>query len=75
MSRRSVVLGVGVVAVGAAVAVGGYYAWRYVDQTRRRAKEAADEIEDKLRELDPVTRAAVLARLGARARTVVPGNN
>jgi hypothetical protein len=55
------------------LAVGGYYAWRYVDDTRKRAERAADEIEEQLRELDPVTRAAVLARLGARARAVIPG--
>jgi hypothetical protein len=41
-------------------------------ETRDKAEQAADEIEEQLRELDPVTRAAVVARLGSRARNAFP---
>jgi flagellar basal body-associated protein FliL len=59
-----------VVLAGAAVAA--YFAWQYAKETRDKAEKAADEIEEQLLELDPVTRAAVVARLGSRARNVLP---
>ena len=73
MNRRRGLTVVLVVVAAAGAAVGGYYAWQYAMETQRRAKEKADDIEEQLRELDPVTRAAVVARLSARARTVIPG--
>jgi hypothetical protein len=69
MSRTGRLVALTVVA-GAAAA--GYFAWQYVMQTRDKAEQAADDIEEQLRELDPVTRAAVVARLGSRARNAFP---
>jgi DNA-directed RNA polymerase specialized sigma24 family protein len=50
------------------LAVAGAAAAAAVMEARRRhaiATEAADEIEDTLAGLDPVTRAAVIARVGS----------
>lgn len=40
-------------------------------EKQQQADEVARDIERQLRELDPVTRAATVARLGASARSAV----
>jgi uncharacterized protein YpmB len=57
---------VGIIVV-AAVAVATAYVVSEALEKKRKADEATDDIESQLSDLDPITRAAVVARLGADA--------
>ena len=67
MSRRSV-LRVALLLAAAAALIAAAVT---MQEKRRLATEAVDEIEDQLAALDPVTRAAVVAKLGKDAADAV----
>jgi hypothetical protein len=59
-SRTKGVLTLAVIAVAAA---GGYYLFRLVQEKKVLADETASNIKSELDNLDPATRAAVIAKL------------
>jgi hypothetical protein len=64
MSRTRVIVTVGIVAV---VAVGGYIAFTKLSEQKAVVDSAAGSIQGELDSLDPVTRAAVVAKLSTDA--------
>jgi hypothetical protein len=63
------------VVLGVAVAAAVLAARAKVREEQRIVESAVDDIEGQLTELDPVARAAVLARLAGDARDVVAGRD
>jgi len=64
MSRTRVIVTVGIVA---AVAVGGYVVFTKLVEQKAVVDSAAGSIQSELDDLDPVTRAAVVAKLSTDA--------
>jgi hypothetical protein len=56
------------VAVVAGVAVGGYYLFRLAQAKKSVVDETVSNVQSQLEDLDPVSRAAVVAKLGRRRR-------
>jgi len=63
MSSRT--KGVLTLAAIAAAAAGGYYLFRFVQEKKALADETASHIRSELDDLDPATRAAVIAKLSS----------
>jgi hypothetical protein len=73
MSRRTLLGVTVVVVVGVAVAAAVVAARAKARQERLLVDDTVDGIEAELRDLDPVARAAVMARLAQDAGDVVAG--
>jgi hypothetical protein len=61
-SRTKGILTLAVIAVAAA---GGYYLFRFAQEKKALADETASNIKSELDNLDPATRAAVIAKLSS----------